>query len=302
MIWKNPTETWPENAPFALCVTHDVDHIRRCLYQTLWRGWREGPRGLSRELKARLACRNNPSWNFERLATLEDDFGIRSTFLIMNETARGFGPKYWGRYKVNRPDLTAALRELDSSGWEIGLHGSLESYARPGLLQREKDFLEQQLGKAVISTRQHYLRFREGTTLALQEACGLEVDSTIGFSAIPYDGTYGFFPFHPEGRKIVELPITIMDTVGPEDKQVRVQCEKLMERVANAGGLITLDWHQCICNDKLFPERMALLRDALVFARTRGAWIAPMREIARYWKTFQDSALKNADALSTDYS
>lgn len=286
MTKKNPTKAWPENAPFALCVTHDVDHIRRCLYQTLWRGWREGPRGLSRELKARLACRNNPSWNFERLVTLENDFGVRSTFLIMNETAQGFGPKYWGRYKVNQPNLKAILRELDDSGWEIGLHGSLESYARPGLLQKEKDFLEQQLGKAVVSTRQHYLRFLEGTTLALQEACGLEVDSTFGFSAIPYDGTYGFFPFQPEGHEIVELPITIMDTVGPEDKLVRAQCENLMEHVANVGGLITLDWHQCICNEKLFPERMALLRDALAFARTRGAWIAPMREISRYWKTF----------------
>ena len=73
---------------------------------------------------------------------------------------------------MDRPDLVAVLKELDGSGWEIGLHGSLESYARPGLLQKEKDALEHQLGKAVISTRQHYLRFREGTTRALQEACG----------------------------------------------------------------------------------------------------------------------------------
>lgn len=301
MAPKDTTKAWPGDAPFALCVTHDVDHIRRCLYQTLWRGWREGPRGLSRELQARLACRN-PSWNFERLARFEDDLGIRSTFLIMHETARGFGPKYWGRYKVDRPDLTAVLRELDASGWEVGLHGSLESYARPGLLQKEKDILEQQLGKAVVSTRQHYLRLRKGTTLALQEACGLEVDSTLGFSAIPYDGRYGFFPFCPEGRAIVELPVTIMDTVGPEDKQVRARCEALLERVADAGGLVTLDWHQCICNDKLFPERMALLRDALTFARTRGAWIAPMRDIARHWKTLQCPAPEHAGALSPDYS
>lgn len=278
------SDLWPRQAPFALCVTHDVDHLARHFYQSLWRCRRDGLLGLRREITSRLLHRNNPSWNFERLIKFEDGVGLRSTFFFMDETATGFGPQYWGRYRVKQPNVSAIMRELDRGGWEIGLHGSLFSYNQLALLKREKDELEQQLGKPVISTRQHYLHFQKDMTLSIHEQCGLEADSTFGSAQEPYAGQYGFFPFFPENSSIVEIPISIMDTVCPEEKSVRHKCEQLVEQIANLGGLIMLDWHQCICNENLFPERFSLLRDIISFAKNRGAWFAPMGEIASFWK------------------
>lgn len=276
---------WPDNAPYAVCLTHDVDHVKRHLYQRLWRGARYGLSIACKELcdLAGTLGKNNSAWNFEKIANLESKLGVRSTFLFMDETAKGFGPSYWGRYRLSTPSVRSIIQELDAGGWEIGLHGSLLSYNSYELLKREKETLEQILGHAVHSTRQHYLRLEEGVTFALHERLGLKADSSKGYSHKPYDESLGVLPFYPEGTSIVELPITLMDTIGLEDPAIRRQSEQVVTSVANQGGLITLDWHQCIYNDKLFPERVNFYRDALEQARSQGAWIGTMHDIASYW-------------------
>lgn len=278
--------SWPNGAPFAVCLTHDVDHIKRHLYQRLWRGANCGFHIALRELRDLAATigQTNSAWNFERIMSLEEKLGVRSTFLFMDETASGFGPQYWGRYRFSSPSVQSIIKELDSGGWEIGLHGSLYSYNHLELLQREKNDLEQIISKPIVSTRQHYLNFEKGITFAIQEQIGLKVDSTIGYSHKPYDGNLGVFPYTPEERNITELPITIMDTIGIEQADVRSQCEKNIRSIAKQGGLITLDWHQCICNPNLFPERFSFYQDIISFALRNKAWIAPMRDIARHYK------------------
>lgn len=276
---------WPNNAPYALCLTHDVDHVKRHLYQRLWRA-RCGAGLALRELRDAVAIsgKRSSAWNFERLAALEDDFGVRSTFLFMDETAKGFGPRYWGRYRFSDPAVSAVIRELDAGGWEIGLHGSLLSYNSPALLKEEKDRLERIVGHPVVSGRQHYLRLEEGVTFALYDRVGLTVDSTKGYSHKPYDGAFGVLPYSPEGSGVIELPITLMDTIGLEDPEVRKRSEEVVAWIAGQGGVVTLDWHQCVCNDRLFPERFGFYRDVLSQARGQGAWIGTMGALAAHWK------------------
>ena len=43
---------WPEGAPYALCLTHDVDRVRKRLYHYLYYGARSGVRGLSTQLRS----------------------------------------------------------------------------------------------------------------------------------------------------------------------------------------------------------------------------------------------------------
>lgn len=281
-----PSGIWPNDAPYAVCLTHDVDHVKRHLYQRLWRVARYGVSIASNELcdLARTLGKNNSAWNFDKIANLESQFGVRSTFLFMDETAKGFGPSYWGRYRLSTPSIRSIIQELDADGWEIGLHGSLFSYNSYELLKREKETLEQILGHAVYSTRQHYLRIEEGVTFALHQRLGIKADSSKGYSHKPYDESLGVLPFSPVGTNVIELPITIMDTIGLELPAVRRHSEQVVTRIANQGGLITLDWHQCICNDKLFPERVGFYRDTLEQARSQGAWIGTMHDIARHWR------------------
>ena len=51
-------------------------------------------------------------------------------------------------------------------------------------------------------------------------------------------------PFYTGESGILELPITLMDTVGFPDPGVRCDAERVVERVVRAGGLVVLDWHQ----------------------------------------------------------
>lgn len=281
---------WPNGAPFAVCPTHDVDRIHKYAYHYLYYGLTEGMRGLRKQLatlKARLAGRE-PFWNFERIMELEDRLGVRSTFLFLNESAQGFGPKFWGRYDINTPQVKHIIRELDNGGWEIGLHGSYYSYTDRSLLAKEKAILEYTIGKAVRSTRQHYLNLIPRRTWQLQRAVGLEVDSTVGYSDRPWNDADGMLPYYPDNSGILELPITVMDTVDLDNALVRTSVEKLIGRISAAGGLVVLDWHQSAFNPAEYPDRVQVYTSILHNAKAQGAWIATMGEIADHWNSRGD--------------
>jgi hypothetical protein len=123
---------WPGGAPYALCLSHDVDRVKKQLYHYVFYAAKGGFRGLSIQA-ASLYKRmrgEEPYWNFERIMELEDRLGVRSTFLFLIETAHGFSPKYWGRYDINRDEVKSVIRTLDRGGWEIGLHGSSPSMGK----------------------------------------------------------------------------------------------------------------------------------------------------------------------------
>jgi len=280
---------WPNGAPYALCLTHDVDHIRKHAYQYLWRMASNGRVGIHRQLKSlsRALRGDNPAWNFDRLMRMEDSFGARSTFLFLQESARGMGAKYWGRYDLRSPEMKAIVRELDAGGWDVGLHGSLFSYRDLSLLASEKALLEDILGRAVVSTRQHYLNYEPGLTLNIHEQIGLKIDSTFGSSSHAYDGRWGYQPFRPEGSRMIELPITVMDTIGLHEVEVRRAAFRAVQTTVQSSGVVVLDWHQCAFDEQEFPERVAFYRDVIAEARAQGAWIATMAEIANHWSQLE---------------
>lgn len=277
---------WPKRAPFAVCPTHDVDRIRKYAYHYLYYGVSMGRRGPSRQWRTfrdRMSGRE-PYWNFRHIMDLEERLGVRSTFLFLNESARGFGPVYWGRYRIGQPEVRKIIRELAAGGWEIGLHGSLRSYVSAELLVREKRDLEDIAGVKVRSTRQHCLNFLPGKTFEIQQRAGLEVDSTIGFSTRLWDPAEGVLPYYPDGYRILELPISVMDTVELEQAQTRKQIWDLFDAICSAGGLVVLDWHQCKFNPSEHPHHINLYESLLREALSRNAWIATMGDIADHWK------------------
>lgn len=276
---------WPGGEPFALCLTHDVDRVAKQAYHYIY----YGIGGLSR-LRRQLASYRqrlrigDPYWNFESLMAVESEFGVRSTFLFLNEPGKGFSPKFWGRYSVSAPEVKRVIRELDVHGWEVGLHGSFFSFQEPLLLGREKQILEEVLGGPVRSTRQHYLNLDRPLTWRIQEDLGLKVDSTLGYSDRPWDASNGVLPFYPEGSAILELPITVMDTVDLKTPAIRNDVEQTIESMATAGGLVVLDWHQSAFNEEEFPERVSFYRDVLGQALDRGAWVATMGMVHDHWE------------------
>lgn len=278
------TSAWPGDAPFALCLTHDVDHILRHAYQRLWALKQVTAfRPEMRDWLDSIFRRRNSAWNFEAIMDMEEGWGVKSTFLFLNESAKGIGPKFWGRYAIGSPTVRDIVRTIDNSGWEVGLHGSLESFDNPALLKREKDILENILGKAVTSSRQHYLHISE-RTFRIQSEAGLLCDSSVGFAAIPYDGKNGYIPYIPGGSSVLELPMTLMDTVDIADVSNREKYIETLDQIRLHGGVLTLNWHQCRLSRTRFPNNVALYADLVAQALALGAWAGTMRDVASTWR------------------
>jgi hypothetical protein len=277
---------WPGGAPFALCLTHDVDRVAKSWFHYLYYAWRDGVAGQLRSLASRWAGRD-PFWNLDALMEFEGALGVRSTVLFLHETARGVGPKYWGRYDPGQPKVARMIRALDAGGWEIGLHGSYFSYANAALLASEKARLEDILGKPVVSTRQHYLNLDGERTFEHQAALGLLVDSSVGYADRVWDGARGWRPYRVAADRLWQLPITVMDTIGVEQAAVREAIQQAVEAVAAAGGVVVLDWHQCAFNAREQAPRVTLYEQLIRWARQRGAWVATMGQIARHLQARQ---------------
>ena len=261
---------WKDNAPYALCLTHDVDRVKKQWYHYCVYGLKHPIvqlKTLCEKIKGK-----EPYWNFETLTALEESYGVKSTFLFLNESHKEMSTNFMGRYDIRSPKVQAVIRELDGKGYEIGLHGSYYSYNNESLLKREKDVLEEILGHKIVSTRQHHLNFDENITWKSHEAVGIKYDSTKGYSDI-----VGIDQPSRARDKIIEMPITLMDTVNLAEDVFNECCS-----VADNGGLIMLNFHQCHFNEMEYPDNIRMYRRILDKARNDGAWIANMKEVGEW--------------------
>jgi len=276
---------WPGDAPYALCLTHDVDRVRKQAYHYLGYGLTGGGGGRKAQLRslARRLLGEEPYWNFPRLMRLEDQLGVRSTFLFLDETARGLSPAFLGRYRVRQPAVADAIRTLHRAGWEVGLHGSWASFSDLELLRREKATLEDVLGETVRSTRQHFLHLCPDTW-RFQAEVGLEVDSTVGSALRVWDPDDGTLPYWHDANRLLELPVTVMDTVGLHDPEIRRRAEAVFDHIASVGGVVTLDWHHRTFAPGEYPQAVELYLSLVQRARSDGAYVATMGEIVDHWR------------------
>lgn len=261
---------WKDNAPYALCLTHDVDRIKKQWYHYCIYGLKH-PIIQLKSLYERIKGKE-PYWNFETLTALEEGYDAKSTFLFLNETHKELSANFMGRYNIQSPKVQAIIRELDNRGYEIGLHGSYYSYNKELLLKKEKDILEGILGHEVVSTRQHHLNIEENVTLKIHKKIGIKNDSSRGYS-----NKVGVDQLFIKEDGIIELPITLMDTVSITEDVYRECCS-----VADEGGLLMLNFHQCHFNETEYPDNVMMYRRLLDKAKNDGAWITNMKDVGEW--------------------
>jgi peptidoglycan/xylan/chitin deacetylase (PgdA/CDA1 family) len=196
---------------------------------------------------------------------------------------------YTGRYKVRTPAIEQVLRQLHAGGWEIGLHGSYNSFEDERLLRWEKEELEAAAGVPVVGGRQHYLNLLVPETWEAHARIGLQYDSTLGYTrriGLRWGSSRPFFPRHPRtGEKIpvLQIPMAIMD--GPLMAMARPQgaVEALIEQVEQEHGVLTINFHSQYFNTYEHQTWMDTYRELVLRCQTRGAWFAPLRDIAARW-------------------
>jgi hypothetical protein len=285
---------WPESAPMAVFLSHDIDTVRkwtpRRTARELLRGIasavRMNPGPLVETIQSVHKARQgrDPYWMYDEVLFMEESGGYSSTWFFAP-----FGGEYSRRgspidpvYRRSPAEITAMIRRLVERGCEVALHGTRQAFLDEGALRRQLASFEHRLGFKFKGVRHHYLMFRHDNTLEAAACAGLAYDATLGFSDRPgfRNGIAApFFPFpsdHQAGG-IAEIPLTFMDTVfthtedSPEQAERRVTEAYLYARAA--GGLFSVLVHPENLGEAGFPALDSFYKSLIsrfVMDRARG--------------------------------
>lgn len=275
----------PDGYEFALCLTHDVDRPYKT-YQAPYYALKERDPSQLRS----MVSSDRSYWQFDTILDLEAELGVRSSFYFLNEKRlfRDKSPREWlrprnwrlyaGRYDVTDDDIVDAIRTIDRGGWEVGLHGSYDSYDDRDRLSVEKATLESILGHEILGGRQHYLNLNRPQTWRYHRAIGLRYDASLGSSTTyGFDGRYDVFrPFDDE---FVVFPLTIMETALMENTSsfadALSECRRILREARENDAVVTVLWHPRYMNEDDFPGYRRLYRRLIEEALSMGAWIGP---------------------------
>lgn len=247
---KRPT--WPDDADFAVCLTHDLDAVSsRSPRQALRKGtlrarerWRARSRpdpkvteagagpavaglagGILRAVRGALARGTDPIQQFESWVAAEAAIGATSTFFVPPESPRQphvsdpvFRYDDPVRFDGRVTTVGELLRGLEDRGVEIGLHPTWYAYDDPDELARQRRQLASVVDGEVESVRQHWLHYDIRRTPAAQAEAGFRYDSTLGVT-----GNVGFrfgtaYPWRlydlevDRELELLELPLLVQDT------------------------------------------------------------------------------------------
>lgn len=164
-------------------------------------------------------------------------------------------------YNILSQKSRECIKDLQSQGVNVGLHGGLYSFADKFIFTMEKNRLEMVCGHGVASVRQHFLRFDARKTPQIWQECSIRSDSTLGF---PEHEGFRCGTCHPYRlydiendcvTDVVEHPLVAMDTTlfqyrNLTEEEAFASICSLYERCVAVEGDFVLLWH----NTTMFGE------------------------------------------------
>ncbi len=308
---------WPHGASFALFLSHDVDqihdlelfrvladvnHVRRLLSQG-----ENGNVALAIRRIARSLLRPKPAeQDFKTIIEIESRHGFRSTWFLLHD-------KYWARqgsrYSFACPEIQRIARMILDAGGELGVHGGYYRLNNAALYRESMDAIEKYFGVRPCGIRNHLLRFSEPETWRAQEAAGFAYDATYGkpdhlgalggrhFPFFPTDSAVSELPRRLEGSpdsqpttlNILELPITVMDVTvfryhKQEGKGALETAWQAIEPTIQAGGLVSLLWHNNYFNEPEYWDWQMVYEELLARLAALQPWCTTGAEINNWWR------------------
>lgn len=272
------------NAPFAVCLTHDIDSV----YQSI------PSKGLNtlQYLKhgkltdvfhsiAQMRSKKLPLCNFSAIMDLEERYGAKSTFFFMAESP---GER---DYSYTIEDLEPEIGNIIDRKWEVGLHGGHMAYLNAEMMKGKKERLEKVTHKPVLGYRNHYLRFKIPDTWEQLSKAGFQYDTTLGYADCAGFRNGMCHPFRPFNLNtnheidILEIPLIVMDgTLDQTYMRLDGKCKwklvkTLIDRVAGCHGVFTLLWH----NTYMDGGNLELYEKILAYCDERKAWMTSGNKI-----------------------
>ncbi len=254
---------WWKEASFIACLTHDIDWVLKYGFRSsvkvimtsaslLVRRLKPGEafKYLLEHVKTKLNYRNDPYWTFDTIMDLEQKYGATSSLYFMIGGTTDFDD----RYKIDSKKVKELIKHVENNGFEVGYHGSFDSYKSLQIILKEKLKLDTLVTADVYGCRQHYLRFIVPYTWRVQQRCGLLYDTTLGFADCDGFRCGICLPFKPydllfdKVLDIWEIPLITMDAtldsyLNLNSEEALARLMHLMEVTRNYKGVFTLLTH-----------------------------------------------------------
>jgi hypothetical protein len=266
----------PAGTGFAVCLTHDIDFvgIRRHFFDHSLAGFvyratvgatRNFLRGrltLARLWQSWLAVASLPLVFFGWLRDFWEPFdwylaaekGLPATYFLIPFKRRagmhvpGNDARRATAYDV--ADISDSIQKLLADGSEVGVHG-IDAWHDEARGREERARVAAVAGsRTARGIRMHWL-LQDASTPASLESAGYEYDSTSG-----YNETVGFRNgtgqvFRPlSATSLLELPMHIQDgalfygtRLDLSEEEAHTRCLNIIRHAENAGGVVTVLWH-----------------------------------------------------------
>jgi hypothetical protein len=319
-----------ENAPYCICLTHDIDRAMT--------GWREDLASSIRKANifnalkvvSEVARHGDTCFNLNDIMDLESRYQARASYYFLGQkgsvyaresSEKGFssenGPKHTdlkhffhtkrstpytqhlqnADYDIASPKFQRLLREIRRRGFEVGIHGSFGSSLSSESFAKDR----QQIGGEILGGRFHYLCFDITRTFDILEQASMSYDSTLGFAEVPGFRNGICFPFPPyhfsEKRpyRILEIPLVVMDTTLRSYQNITPELaypvvERLCNVTAKFNGCLTVLWH----NNFFSPYKFAGWREVYESLLQKGAndkaLMVSAKAVCQRWKGIHENS------------
>lgn len=188
-------------------------------------------------------------WSFDWLINLEEKNNVRSAFFFLdNNSAKD------SIYFLNDKKIISVVKKLINKKFEVGIHGTFNSYKNEEELTRIRIKLQDVSKITTIGIRQHYLKYEIPNTQKLQQKAGYLYDTSVGFAEHEGFRNSYCFPFklydfeNDKMLNIWEIPLVAMDGTlfeyrGLNFQQAKKTINEISEEVKKFNGVFTLLWH-----------------------------------------------------------
>ncbi len=272
---------WRNNAPYAVALSHDVDRTRYYSVTNYLRMMFKKSKDFKfkKGLYYLFHPKEDPYFQLKKLHEIEDENDVKSTFFFLTVKRDKHGRRY------NLKNYHSILKNLNNSGWEVALHGSLKSKNSLNRLISEKNYIERLLDDKVKGLRYHHL-IEEEKPLRFAELAGFEYDSSLSSSkewVVRRGFTSPFYPWNEFVKRelqIYELPVNITDMalIGNNNYDMN-----FIDRIKKSGGLLHLLWHQRFFGPG-FEDLSSIYWNIVYKAKEENAWISTISEIVDFIK------------------
>ena len=272
---KLPFQRTPVFRKPTFMLSHDIDMIDAYhFFETGYKfkmllGMVDSP--YSRMDTCRVACsslyhfmnpfsRKNPYWNFDFLMKSESDRGFRGTYFFLEKDGKHDN----SRYHFHEKRIMNIIDKLISDGFEVGLHGTVQSATSQEAMNLTLANLQKVSPKHIKGIRQHYLKYSLPQTARIQENAGLSYDATLGFAEHEgfrnsYCWPFRLYDFENDRTmNLWQLPLTLMEVSQfyyrkLDFETIRRSTEILVQEVQKFNGIFSMLWHNSFFDEYEFP-------------------------------------------------